>query len=244
MGKRVIQVELAVDRFLGEVLPDLRIFAEKRAEVPFAFERLHRVALNQDVSLLPAEPVPHGLDWDLWVGPGPMRPCHPKIIQTSGTHSAFMDYSGGWTPCWAPHIIDLPVWALDLGLPTMVSSSGGRYVFSHKPNPAWVAGDGWQPDLEGLPEVWRRQLSRLIPALGPPADDIEGATERLDMARRLLREHGNYDWLTESGNFVISNNGMEWAVTYFVMILALFFSGAGKASLDHLIAARLRKSRL
>ncbi len=71
---------------------------------------------------------PAGLDWDLWVGPGPMRPCHPMIIKTSGTHSAFMDYSGGWSPCWAPHIIDLPVWALQLGLPTMVSSSGGRYV--------------------------------------------------------------------------------------------------------------------
>ena len=74
--------------------------------------------------------------------------------------------------------------------------------------------------------------------------DIEGATERLNMARRLLREHGNYDWLTESGNFVISNNGIEWAVTYFVMILALFFTGAGKLSLDHLIASRLRKDTL
>lgn len=72
--------------------------------------------------------VPQGLDWELWVGPGPMRPCHPMIIKTSGTHSAFMAYSGGWSPCWAPHIIDLPVWALDLGLPTMVSSSGGRFV--------------------------------------------------------------------------------------------------------------------
>ncbi|MFV1964860.1 MAG: Gfo/Idh/MocA family protein [Pirellulaceae bacterium] len=70
---------------------------------------------------------PEGLDWDMWVGPAPARACHPKIILTSGTHSAFLDYSGGWTPCWAPHIIDLPVWALDLGLPTMISSSGGRY---------------------------------------------------------------------------------------------------------------------
>jgi len=24
-----------------------------------------------------------------------------KIIETSGTHSAFMAYSGGWSPCWA-----------------------------------------------------------------------------------------------------------------------------------------------
>jgi uncharacterized membrane protein YphA (DoxX/SURF4 family) len=92
---------------------------------------------------------------------------------------------------------------------------------------------------------WDNGWQAVADAASPFAgDDIEGATERLDMARRLLREHGNYDWLTESGNFVISNNGMEWAVTYFVMILALFFSGAGKASLDHLIAARLRKSRL
>ena len=75
-----------------------------------------------------------------------------------------------------------------------------------------------------------------------PPENIEGVTERLDMARRLLREHGNYDWLTETGNFVISNNGIEWAATYFVMLLALFFTGAGRASLDHLVD-RWLKSR-
>ena len=39
-----------------------------------------------------------------------------------------MDYSGGWTPGMAPHIIDLPIWALDLGFPTLTSSTGGRFV--------------------------------------------------------------------------------------------------------------------
>jgi hypothetical protein len=57
-----------------------------------------------------------------------MRAFNPLIVKDSFTHSSFMAYSGGWTPCWAPHIIDLPVWALGLGVPTMVSSSGGRYV--------------------------------------------------------------------------------------------------------------------
>jgi len=71
--------------------------------------------------------------------------------------------------------------------------------------------------------------------------DIGGAVDRLDKAKSLLREHGNYDWLTESGNFVVSNGGMEWAITYFVMLLALYFSGAGKLSLDHLIARQLQK---
>ena len=71
---------------------------------------------------------PAGLDWDFWVGPGPMRPFNPLIVKDSFTHSSFMAYSGGWTPCWAPHILDLPIWALKLGLPTMVASSGGRYL--------------------------------------------------------------------------------------------------------------------
>lgn len=71
---------------------------------------------------------PPGLDWNGWVGPGPMRPFNPLIVQDSFTHSSFMAYSGGWTACWAPHIIDLPVFALELGLPSMVASSGGRYV--------------------------------------------------------------------------------------------------------------------
>ena len=71
----------------------------------------------------------------------------------------------------------------------------------------------------------------------PPAD-IEGTMEKLDRAKSILREHGNYDWLTENGNYVISNNGIEWAITYFVMLLALFFWGAGKLSLDHLVAKK------
>jgi uncharacterized membrane protein YphA (DoxX/SURF4 family) len=69
--------------------------------------------------------------------------------------------------------------------------------------------------------------------------NVAGAIDRLDKAKDLLKEHGNYDWLTETGNFAISNNGMEWAITYFVMLLALFFSGPGKLSVDHLIRKTL-----
>lgn len=75
-----------------------------------------------------------------------------------------------------------------------------------------------------------------------PPEDIDGAVARLDMARNLLQQHGNYDWLTASGNFVISNNGIEWAATYFVMLLALFFVGGGRfASLDYWIRRQVEK---
>jgi uncharacterized membrane protein YphA (DoxX/SURF4 family) len=77
----------------------------------------------------------------------------------------------------------------------------------------------------------------------PPAD-IDTAMERLDAARSILREHGHYDWLTGSGSFVISNNGIEWAATYFVMLLGLFFVGAGRyLSADYWIARRFRAPR-
>ena len=68
-----------------------------------------------------------------------------------------------------------------------------------------------------------------------------GAIERLDRAKAILREHGNYGWLTENGSFVVLNNGIEFAATYFVMLLALFFMGAGRfLSMDYWIARRFR----
>lgn len=74
----------------------------------------------------------------------------------------------------------------------------------------------------------------------PPAD-VDGAIDRLAKAREILQEHGHYGWLTEQGNFVISNNGVEWAVTYLVMLLALFFIGGGRwVSVDYWIHKRFR----
>jgi len=71
---------------------------------------------------------PPGLDWEMWIGPAPMRPFHRLLIESAYSNCSFMAYSGGWTPGMAPHIVDLPVWALELGFPKRTLSSGGRYV--------------------------------------------------------------------------------------------------------------------
>ncbi len=76
----------------------------------------------------PKSEVPAGLDWDAWCGPAAKCPYNSILATDAFYHSSWMAYSGGWTPGMAPHIIDLPIWALDLGYPTMVSSAGGRYV--------------------------------------------------------------------------------------------------------------------
>ena len=66
---------------------------------------------------------------------------------------------------------------------------------------------------------------------------------QLEAGRSLLKEHGNYEWLTDTGNFVILNNGIEFATTYFIMLLALFFMGAGKYfSVDYWIAKKYMDS--
>ncbi len=60
---------------------------------------------------------------------------------------------------------------------------------------------------------------------------------RLGAAKDLLREYGNYPWLTEKGSLVILNNGIEFAVTYFVMLLSLLFTGGGRyVSLDYYLS--------
>jgi hypothetical protein len=68
------------------------------------------------------------------------------------------------------------------------------------------------------------------------------AQKRLEEAKEILMQHGDWDYLTEYGNFVILNNGVEFAMTYFIMLLALAFLGAGRyVSLDYWIRRRFMK---
>ncbi|MCC6729329.1 MAG: Gfo/Idh/MocA family oxidoreductase [Chthonomonadales bacterium] len=92
----------------------------------------------------PDEKAPDGLDWDMWLGPGPERPFNSLLFADAYYHSSFWAYTGGWTPGMAPHIIDLPIWALDLGVPTTTACTGGRFV---------VKDDGDAPDTQEV--LWR-----------------------------------------------------------------------------------------
>jgi len=87
--------------------------------------------MNQGPGGIGSEPdsdPPPGLDWDMWLGPGPERRYNRLLAASAYYHCSFMAYSGGWTPGMAPHIIDLPYWALQLDYPTATTCSGGRYV--------------------------------------------------------------------------------------------------------------------
>jgi len=67
-----------------------------------------------------AEPVPDGLDWDLWVGPSGMVPFNN--IYTPKTWRGFWNFGMGMLGDWFPHICDGAVWILDLYEPTVVEA--------------------------------------------------------------------------------------------------------------------------
>jgi|TARA_B110000967_G_C18595405_1_gene416546 putative oxidoreductase len=68
---------------------------------------------------------------------------------------------------------------------------------------------------------------------------IDGAN-KLAIVKDVLQEHTNYDYITSSGSVVMLNNGIEFSMTYFVMLLALLFMGAGRyISIDYWIERKL-----
>lgn len=72
-------------------------------------------------------------------------------------------------------------------------------------------------------------------------DRVLEAAERKARVIAILREHGNYGWLTDRGSITILNNGIEFAATYFVMLLTLFFTGGGRyTSVDDWLSRLLR----
>ena len=72
-------------------------------------------------------------------------------------------------------------------------------------------------------------------------ENIMAAPEKLSAAKSLLQEHGHYDWLTSSGYFVVLNNGIEFAATYFIMLLVLFIYGGGRFfSVDYYVNKSMR----
>ena len=89
---------------------------------------------------------------------------------------------------------------------------------------------GWFAIAPGNPDT---STAKVLAAVGIPAAEqsLENSVEvgeRVSAVKSILREHGNYDWLSDKGAFVVLNNGIEFAATYFVMLLSLFFTGGGR----------------
>jgi len=72
-------------------------------------------------------PVPPELDWELWQGPAP-RQVYRDNVQPYNWHW-FRNWGTGETLNNGTHEVDVCRWALGVGYPEKITSSGGRYHF-------------------------------------------------------------------------------------------------------------------
>ncbi len=83
--------------------------------------------------------VPRGMDWDLWLGPAPYRPYHS--LYTPFNWRGWWDFGTGAMGDMGCHILDTPVWALNLGHPTSVQASSTPYNDETFPLASFVTYD-------------------------------------------------------------------------------------------------------
>ena len=97
-------------------------------------------------------------------------------------------------------------------------------------NNGWFAVTPTNPDTSAA-----KVLSWLhVPGAQQSLQNSIDTKERLDKIKEIVAQNGFPDYLYERGNPVILNNGIEFSVTYFVMLLSLFFTGGGRiTSLDY-----------
>ncbi|MHC4535625.1 MAG: Gfo/Idh/MocA family protein [Planctomycetota bacterium] len=72
---------------------------------------------------LASQPKPADLDWDLWLGPAPMRKYN--VCYVPFKWRGWWDFGTGALGDMACHIMDMPYWALDLGSPMSVEAESG-----------------------------------------------------------------------------------------------------------------------
>ena len=116
---------------------------------------------------LPAQPVPDGLDWEMWCGPTPLVPYHLDLYTPRAKPGwlSFRPYSGGEMTGWGAHGFDQVQWALGM------DDSGPIEVWTEGPkfNPPTYKAPNTQTHGNKLcdkPKVFFRYPGDIVMELG------------------------------------------------------------------------------
>ncbi len=69
---------------------------------------------------------PTGVNYDMWLGPAPLRPFNPNRFHFN--FRWFWDYAGGLMTDWGVHLINLAMWGMGPTPPVSITSTGGKYA--------------------------------------------------------------------------------------------------------------------
>lgn len=107
---------------------------------------------------------PAGVDYDLWLGPAPVRPFNPNRFHFH--FRWFWDYAGGLMTDWGVHLINVALWAMGPDYPLRVSSIGGKRILEDN-----TETPDTQVALYEFPDytlVWEHQLQSDLGPHGRP----------------------------------------------------------------------------
>ncbi|MCX5645618.1 MAG: Gfo/Idh/MocA family oxidoreductase [Phycisphaerae bacterium] len=131
-------------------------------------------------------PVPETLDWDLWVGPAPMRPYHPCYLPFNWR--GWWDFGGGALADMACHVLDPVFSALKLKYATSVEASCTKVNKETFPLASMVHFE--YPAREGMPAV---KIHWYDGGLKPARPDV------LEVGRSLDQESSNVLFIGSKG---------------------------------------------
>lgn len=106
------------------------------------------------IGKLPDKEVPKEVDYDMWLGPAPMRPFNENHFHYSWHW--FWAYSGGDIINDGVHQIDIARWLIDKDYPKHVSSAGGIHFFQDDQETPDTHTVNWEYD--GLTMVFEQCL--------------------------------------------------------------------------------------
>jgi predicted dehydrogenase len=137
------------------------------------------------IPVLPDEPVPAGVDYDMWLGPATNRPFNRNRFHF--TFRWFWDYAGGLMTDWGVHLLDYALYGMNVTTPKSVMAMGGKYGY---PTDACETPDSLQTlyEFDGFNVLWDHAIGVNDGAYG--------------------RNHG-LGFVGENGTLVVDRNGWE-----------------------------------
>lgn len=131
------------------------------------------------------EPVPAGVNYDMWLGPAPNRPFNRNRYHF--TFRWFWDYAGGLMTDWGVHLLDYALYGMNVTAPKSVMAMGGKYGY---PDDACETPDSLQTiyEFDGFNVLWDHAIGIDDGAYG--------------------RNHG-LGFVGENGTLVVDRGGWE-----------------------------------
>jgi predicted dehydrogenase len=137
------------------------------------------------IPVMPDEPVPEGVNYQMWLGPAPQRPFNVNRFHFN--FRWFWDYAGGLMTDWGVHLVDIALWGMKAKAPKSVMASGGKLAY---PDDASETPDTLQATYEypGFNMLWEHSTG------------IDGGNYR--------RNHG-IAFIGNNGTLIVDRGGWE-----------------------------------